>query len=87
MPKKTKELCRGCYQDYYNHNRDGGCWSFKTAKVVQRMRVGTWQNPPYPWRPEACLTCYNAQGSSMIDRDDCRVVAGKAKTTEQPATL
>jgi Zn finger protein HypA/HybF involved in hydrogenase expression len=25
--KKVKALCSGCKNDYYNHNREGGCWS------------------------------------------------------------
>jgi hypothetical protein len=77
---KTKELCRGCYDDYYNQNREEGCWSFKTAKVVKRVRVGIWQQPPYTWRPETVLSCYRAQGCAMLPRDDCRVrMPSKAK--------
>ncbi len=70
---KSKQLCGGCYNDLYNRNREGGCWSFKGAEVVERVRVGTWQLPPYTWRPETTLSCYHAQGSSMLSRDDCRV--------------
>jgi len=32
-PKKSKDLCIGCYNNYYNTERNG-CWSYKTAKVV-----------------------------------------------------
>lgn len=32
MPK-TKSMCSGCRDDYYNRNRDGGCWSFAKAKI------------------------------------------------------
>ena len=70
---KTKKLCQGCRNDYYNQNRPGGCWSFGNAKVVQLQRVGTWQPPPYSWHPETRLACYRAVGYSMLPRDDCRI--------------
>jgi len=41
--KKTKALCRGCRDDYYNN--PGECWSYKNAKVVQRWRIGWWTAP------------------------------------------
>jgi hypothetical protein len=73
VPKKSKELCRGCRDDYYNHNREGGCWLFANAKVVQLQRVGTWQPPPYSWHPETRLSCYHADGYSMLTKDDPRI--------------
>jgi len=76
---KSKSLCFGCRDDYYNQNREGGCWAFKGAKVVKRQRVGTWQPPPYPWNPETRLACYNPDGYSMLPRDDCRIKTTKAK--------
>lgn len=78
--KKSKDLCRGCRDDYYNQNRDEGCWMFARAKVVQLQRVGTWQPPPYEWHPETRLTCYHADGSAMLRQSDPRiVVAAKAE--------
>jgi len=71
---KNKTLCAGCRDDFYNHNRSDGCWGFATAKVLKRVRVGVWQNPPYEWRPETCLCCYHPQGSVMLDETDCRVI-------------
>lgn len=73
MPK-SKEMCSGCRDDFYNRNRSGGCWSFVTAKVVTRMKVGTFQPPPYIWTPQKCLSCFHQQGYSMIQRTDPRVV-------------
>ena len=73
MPK-TKAMCTGCKEDYYNHNTTGGCWCYKTATIVTRMRVGVWQNPPYIWNPEKCLSCFRPKGSVMIEKTDCRVV-------------
>lgn len=71
---KDKTMCSGCHDDFYNRNRDEGCWMFGNAKVVERMSVGTWQNPPYVWTPRKVLSCFHAQGSSMIKKDDPRVV-------------
>ena len=72
--KKTKEMCRGCYNDYYNQNREDGCWSFADAEIVKRVRVGTWEPPPYSKkRAERVLSCFHTQGSSMLELSDVRV--------------
>jgi len=34
MPK-TKSMCSWCRDDYYNRNRDGGCWSFAKATGIE----------------------------------------------------
>lgn len=73
MPK-DKSMCQGCVNNFYNHSRRNGCWSFRKAKVVARMRVGIWQPPPYKWHPEKCLTCFLPNHQIMIDKDDPRVV-------------
>ena len=70
---KSKDMCNGCRNSYYNANREDGCWSYKKAKVVKRLRVGTWQPPPYHWHPETVLSCYHAEGYSMLSKDDCRI--------------
>ncbi len=80
MPK-SKEMCSGCHNDFYNgHNEIGvkECWSFKGAKVVQRMRVGTWQRPPYVWSAYKTLSCYlPTRGTSLVCRNDPRVITAK----------
>lgn len=74
MTSKTKQMCQGCRDDYYNHHRDEGCWTFKRAKVVKRIRVGIWEPPPYDkGRAEACLSCFSPDGDAMLQLDDCRV--------------
>jgi hypothetical protein len=48
MPRKSKALCRGCYDDFYNHPGPHGakeCWSLKDAEVVTRWRIGWWASP------------------------------------------
>lgn len=78
---KSKSMCAGCRQDYYNRNRPGGCWNYKTAKVVKRLRVGCWENPPYSKdRAARCLSCYHPDNNDvMLALDDPRIVA-RAKT-------
>lgn len=74
---KTKKLCQGCRNNFYNGNNPlavAVCWHFKTAKLVTRTQVGTWQNPPYVWRPRQTLSCHNPVGTTWIKRDDPRIV-------------
>ena len=73
MTDKTKSMCSGCRDDYYNHNCPDGCWCFATAKVVERTKVGVWQNPPYSWQPQATLSCHSPDGSVWIKEDDVRI--------------
>lgn len=37
--KAAKSKCQGCYENFYNsQNADnGGCWSFASAKVVNKV--------------------------------------------------
>jgi len=70
---KTKQMCVGCRNDFYNHNQPDGCWSFKNAKVVKKVQVGTWQPPPYSRTPRQVLSCYHAEGYSFLNLDDCRI--------------
>ncbi|KKM07632.1 hypothetical protein LCGC14_1731960 [marine sediment metagenome] len=78
--EKSKKLCQGCRDDYYNHHRDEGCWSFANAEVVQLQRVGICDSPPYEWNPEVHLSCYCADGCAMLTKDDSRInVAGSSR--------
>ncbi len=72
MPK-SKEMCKGCHDDFYNHQQAKGCWSFEKAKVVQRVKVGTWDPPPYGREPEDVLSCCHIEGCSLLELDDCRL--------------
>jgi len=33
-PKKSKDLCYGCRNNWYNSNRENGCYAFEKSKVV-----------------------------------------------------
>ena len=73
MAEKSKSMCSGCIDDFYN-STEKGCWCFENAKVVTRIRVGVWQSPPYEWSPQECLSCYSPDGARMIEKSDPRVV-------------
>lgn len=34
--KPKKQMCSGCYNDYYNTAVKDGCWSFERARVVDK---------------------------------------------------
>lgn len=70
---KSKEMCKGCRNDYYNQTQPDGCWSFESAKIVKRIQVGYWEPPPYKYNPQEVLSCYHQVGFSWIKLDDCRV--------------
>jgi len=47
-----QKYCRGCHDNYYNSqstsgSSDGMCWCRSTGKIVWRIRVGMWEQPPY----------------------------------------
>lgn len=73
MVKKSKDLCSGCHDNYYNQTEPGGCWSYARAKIVVRTLVGTWQSPPYKWIPQNTLSCHHPEGSCWINKDDPRI--------------
>ena len=73
MANKDKSMCTGCHEDYYNHHQPDGCWHFVTAKVVERTKVGVWQEPPYTWQPRETLSCHTPEGGVWIKEDDVRI--------------
>ena len=74
---KDKTMCGGCYNDFYNHSQEYGCWSFKSAKIVTRIRVGLMEEPPYSKsRAKKYLSCYHPQRDCMINVTDPRVKGG-----------
>lgn len=72
-----KRLCSGCQDDHYNqpgNSTTGECWSLASARVVERTKVGWWQNGPYEWKPQTTLHCHNAPGQfAWIDSSDVRL--------------
>jgi hypothetical protein len=68
---KTKALCSGCRDNYYNGNNDKGieeCWLYKRAKLVERFKIGWWTEPRGPESFERVFTldCHNAAGQYAL---------------------
>lgn len=65
---KDKRHCRGCANDFYNGKNELGvkeCWSFKGAKLVKRITVGHWENPPYLNKKKITVPdCFHERGNS-----------------------
>lgn len=65
--KKSKSLCSGCRDNFYNGNNELGvseCWSYKNARVVKRWRIGWWtqQDKKENFDKVTTLSCHNAPG-------------------------
>lgn len=68
MLDKTK--CVGCTDNFYNGNNPFNiqeCWSLKSAQLVQRIRIGVWQSPPYdPTSTIEVYHCRKEKGNCLI---------------------
>lgn len=67
MVQKSKDLCHGCRDDFYNQGNNsttGECWCFKNAEVVTRYRIGWWISPIQPgaFVEVETLSCHHAPG-------------------------
>ena len=81
--EKQRQFCLSCHDNYYNHSGNsttGECWGLKSAKIVRRVRVGTWEPPPYYREPEKALSCHHESGYSWLDPKDQRVRKPKKQT-------
>lgn len=61
---KTKDLCRGCRNDFYNGEGAEECWSYKDAEVCVRYRIHWWTAPTVPgaFQKVTTLKCWHAPG-------------------------
>ena len=74
-----KENCIGCENDFYNGKNNLGvkeCWSFEDAKIVPKIMIGHWENPPYKdkkiiKRPN----CYHERGNNRTHYIDPKKVS------------
>lgn len=60
-------LCSGCRNDFYNDQNPLGvkrCWSFKSARVVRRFKLGWFTQPDTPRAVQEVVTlsCHHAPG-------------------------
>ena len=70
-PAKSKQLCSGCHNNFYNGNNDigvSGCWSFKSAAVVKRYKIGWWTQPTQSgaFKKVWALNCHHAPGQYAL---------------------
>ena len=68
-PAKSKTLCHGCRDDFYNgrHNcTQEGCWSFDGAEVIKRKRVPMDQRPPWKQKAQWFLSCRTEAGAIFV---------------------
>ena len=67
MSKKSKALCEGCRNDFYNDKNEISvkeCWSFKSAKVCRRWKLHWWTQPTVPraFLEVVTLNCHHEPG-------------------------
>ena len=64
MTQKTKALCVGCRDNFYNGQGAAECWAYKDAQVVTRYRLGWWTPPTEPgaFTEVITLNCHHAPG-------------------------
>lgn len=65
--EKSKEMCKGCRDDYYNqpgNSATGECWMYQQAEVVTRYRIGWWVRPDTPgaFTKVQTLNCHSEPG-------------------------
>lgn len=68
---KSKDLCLGCRNNFYNGNNPyevKECWSYKGAKVELRKRVSIHQRPPWNQTAVPTMSCYHAQGYVFVGK-------------------
>jgi len=68
-----RKYCSGCRNDFYNGNNPHGvkeCCFRKNGKVVWRIRIGNFENPPYRNKKKfRAASCWHAEscGDLFID--------------------
>jgi len=65
-----KKHCSGCRNNFYNGNNNLGiakCWGLKDAKLVTRISIGHWENPPYLNKKKIRVpNCWHGEDSNHI---------------------
>jgi hypothetical protein len=75
--KKDKSMCKGCYNDDYNHGLGGSkeCWGYAEATIVPRLAIRSDQPPPYnAENAEPMMSCYKKKGMCYVNPN---VLTGK----------
>ena len=61
--KPKREMCRGCYNDFYNGRQNMncfGCFSFDNAKVVDKVGYGSLRSTSPDTKLVKTLSCWHA---------------------------
>jgi hypothetical protein len=62
--KPSKQMCLGCYDDFYNGKNPMGvqeCWGFKTARVVDKVGYSSiYVTGGIDGKMTRTLSCFNA---------------------------
>lgn len=65
-----RKHCIGCRDDFYNSRNPLGvarCWNLKSARLVSRIPIGHWENPPYlDKKTKRVPNCWHGEGSNRI---------------------
>lgn len=59
--KKSKQMCVGCRDNFYNLERDG-CWLFESATIMKKKKVAMDQHPPWTQLADTVLSCRRESG-------------------------
>jgi len=68
MKKKSKTMCAGCRNDFYNEGNNTlgvtECWSFKNAAVCTRWKLPWWTAPTVDgaFQEVTTLDCHHQPG-------------------------
>jgi hypothetical protein len=69
---KTKNLCNGCQDNYYN-TEQSGCWLYKDATIEKRKFVHINDVPPWTTQPVVTtLSCYRKPGHVAVNAEQIR---------------
>lgn len=77
---KSKQLCSGCTDNFYNGNNPYGikeCSHYKNSKVVKKVIAKLDEPPPF-FRSDYCLDCYRQKGYVFLTNFDT-ITKGKYK--------
>jgi hypothetical protein len=67
---KSKDMCSGCENNFYNGKNNLGikeCWSYKSVRIVKRKLVHYNQVPLWTQEPIKTLSCKRIKGYVLID--------------------
>ncbi len=70
-PCKSKDLCRGCYDDFYNQTDAEECWSYADSRVALKKFVHIDQVPPWKNKTEWTLSCHHRQRFVSVGNREC----------------